>query len=103
MPFDAEAFVNQIQTTATTDEAAGWVQNVDQAYIQTQMENYKTQLETYINNNLQNATVGDVLGNQQIIQREDVTLPAALPYDQVFVQEKFSEVPDQQRHTFQFA
>src|SRR5690606_20927404 len=50
VPFDAEAFANTIQSKTVVNEAEGWVQNVQQADIEAQLNNLQNQLQSYIEN-----------------------------------------------------
>ncbi len=68
VPFDAQSFVNQIQSTATINEAEGYVTNVNSAFIQQTMQNYQARVQDYISQNTPTATVGDVLGKREIKQ-----------------------------------
>lgn len=76
VPFDAQTFVNQIQSTATINEAEGYVTNVNSALIQQAMQDYQTRVQTYISQNTPTATVGDVIGKRVIKQHKFPFLPA---------------------------
>ena len=58
--------MNEIIQTATVDETQGFVQGVDQAAIEAALASYQQQIEEYINHQDPDATVGEVLGIQQI-------------------------------------
>lgn len=66
VPFDAQSFANQIQSTATINEAEGYVTNVNSALIQQTMQDYQTRVQDYISQNIPTATVGDILGKREI-------------------------------------
>ncbi len=102
VPFDAQAFVNQIQTTATIDTANSSVTNVNSTYIQQQMQNYQTQVKNYIDQNYPNATTGDILGKKEIIKQNFTYLLGTLPYRNAIVGIKYSEIPDNLRHKITF-
>ncbi|MBI5675884.1 MAG: transglutaminase domain-containing protein [Nitrospirae bacterium] len=102
VPFDAEAFINQIQSTATINEPESYVTNVDANYIQTTLTDYQAQIQSYINQNMPNAIVGDILGKKEIIKQELGILPATLPYKTVVTGIKYSEIPDSLRHKITF-
>lgn len=68
VPFDAQAFVNQIQSTASINEAEGYVTNVNSAFIQQTLQDYQTRVQDYISQNTPTATVGDLLGKRKIKQ-----------------------------------
>ena len=93
VPFDAQSFANQIQSTATTNPD-GSVTNVNSAYVQQTMQDYQTQVQNYIQQNYPNATVGDVIGKKEIIQQNYPILLGTLPYKTVQVGSEFATVPD---------
>jgi len=76
VPFDAQNFVNQLQSTATINQTDGSVTNVNSALVQQTMQNYQTQVQNYIQQNYPNATVGDMIGKREIIQQKFHFLPA---------------------------
>ncbi|WP_159931096.1 transglutaminase family protein [Oceanicoccus sp. KOV_DT_Chl] len=100
--FDAEAFANTLQSTATVNETEGWVQNVNQAFIETELEDYRQALEDYLTNQQPEATVGDVIGSKTIIETTSVSLPTQLPYNQIVVSQALTEIPDHLRYKFTF-
>ncbi|NCT08428.1 MAG: hypothetical protein CO150_08375 [Nitrospirae bacterium CG_4_9_14_3_um_filter_53_35] len=102
MPFDAEAFVNHIQSTATINEQQGYVTNVDQAYIESTMTSYQQQVEDYITQNHPDATVGDILGKKIIQEKQNPVLFATLPYHLVVKAGEFAAVPNSLRHKVSF-
>ncbi|MFL0798742.1 MAG: sugar-binding protein [Cellvibrionaceae bacterium] len=103
VPFDAQALVDSIEQNATINETEGWVQNVPQADIETQLQDFQTQIEDYINTQNPDATVGEVLGLQQItILPPQQPLSAGLPYNHLVTQDSFAEVPDSLRHKFKY-
>ncbi len=102
VPFDGQAFANQVQSTATINESEGYVTNVDSNYIQTTLTNYQTQIQNYISQNTPNATVGDIIGKKEIKKQELGILPVTLPYKTVTTGVKCSEVPDSLRHKVTF-
>ena len=82
VPFDAQTFVNQIQSTATINQTDGSVTNVNSSLIQQTMQDYQTQVQNYIQQNYPNATVGDVIGKKEIKKQEFPFLLGTLPYKQ---------------------
>jgi len=102
VPFDAQSLIDDIEASATVNEAEGWVQNVPQGSIETQLQNYQTQLEDYITNQNPDATVGEVLGLKDIEILPSQPLSAGLPYELVSRQQYFSDVPESLRHKFEY-
>jgi hypothetical protein len=101
VPLDAQALVTQAQTGATVDPS-GWVQNVNGAAIQTALTSYQTQVQDYINTTKPNATVGDVLGSKTIVPQNYSILMGTLPYQTIATGGKFTVLPNQVRHQFQY-
>ncbi len=96
--FDAQDFINQITSKSTTDSITGSVTNIPTADIQAQLNAAKTSLKNYIDTNLPDATIGDVIGSKDIIQQSFNILPVSLPNKVVVTGNKFSEIPDSLRH-----
>ncbi|MEK6697665.1 MAG: transglutaminase domain-containing protein [Nitrospirota bacterium] len=103
VPFDAQTFANQLQSTSTINETEGYVTNVNSTLIQQTMQDYQTQVQNYIQQNHPNATVGDVVGKKEIIKQEFGILPETLPYKTVQIGSQFAQVPDNLRATISFS
>lgn len=102
VPFDAQAFLTQIQSTATVNEAAGYVTGVDSVLTQQTMQDYQTRVQNYIQQNYPNATVGDVLGKKEIVKKEYAYLLGTLPYKTAVKGGSFAVMPDSFRHKLSF-
>ncbi len=102
VPFDAEGLVNQLKVTATINEQEGFISNVDGALIRTQFDDLKNRIENYVNNNLPNGTIEDLIGKKGIIPQEFSTLPITLPYKTIATGSKFCAIPDSLRHNVVF-
>lgn len=102
VPFDIETLANTVQTKSIVDETEGWVQNVPQADIEAQLENFRNQLQSYIENQNPDSTVGEVLGLQEIKILPARPLAAGLPYNRIITSQTFSEVPNHLRHKFKY-
>ena len=102
VPFDAQALVDDIQASATINEDEGWVQNVPSQVIEQKLEEYQQALTDYIENTNPQATVGEVLGMQQVKILEPRPLAAGLPYNHIVTTQQFSEVPNNLRHRFKY-
>ncbi|MBL0038830.1 MAG: hypothetical protein IPP36_09895, partial [Nitrosomonadales bacterium] len=101
IPLDAQALITQAQTGATVDPS-GWVQNINGTAIQTALTTYQTQVQDYINAQKATATVGDVLGTKTIIPQNNSILMGTLPYTTIATGGKFTTLPTQVRHQFQY-
>jgi len=102
VPFEVNSFISQIQLGATINEAEGWVQNINQTLIQQSLTNYQTQVTNYVNARKPDATVGDVLGMQAIIEENRPILLGTLPYTRIATGAKFQSVPDNLRWRFRY-
>ena len=102
VPFDGKGLADQLKAGATINEAEGWVQNVNQTVMQNSLSSYQAQLKTYIDSQKANATVGDVLGSQQVVITNPSILFGTLPYKTLAEAGKFSVLPDSVRHKFQY-
>ncbi len=102
VPFDAQSFIDQIQASATINEAEGYVTNVNSLFIQQTMQDYQTQVQNYITQNYPNATVGDVLGKKEIIKQEFPVLLGTLPYKTIIRGATYASMPDNLRHKLNF-
>lgn len=103
VPFNADALVQSIQTKATINESEGWVQNIPQADIEQQLTAFQTQVQTYIETQNPDATLGEVLGLQQIKIKAAEPLAAGLPYRVASAKNTFTEIPDNLRHKFSYS
>ncbi len=102
VPLDAQALVTQAQTGATIDPS-GWVQNLNGTAIQSALSTYQTQVQNYINTTQPNATVGDVLGSKTILANTSSILAGSLPYTTIATGGKFTGLPLQVRHQFEYS
>jgi transglutaminase-like putative cysteine protease len=103
VPFDAQSFVNQIQSTATINQTDGSITNVNSALIQQTMQSYQTQVQNYIQQNYPTATVGDVVGKKEIKQQHFPFFPGTLQYITLPGSSEFAQVPDNLRETISFS
>ncbi|MBI5675887.1 MAG: transglutaminase domain-containing protein [Nitrospirae bacterium] len=102
VPFDAQSFVNQIQSTATINESEGYITSVNSSFINQTMADYQTQVQNYITQTYPNATVGDVLGKKEIIKQEFPHFLGTLPYHVIVKGAHYSSIPDNLRHRITF-
>jgi transglutaminase-like putative cysteine protease len=102
VPFDAQGFMTQLQSTATVNETAGYVTGVDSLLTQQTIQDYQTRVQNYIQQNYPNATVGDVLGKKEIEKKEYPYLLGTLPYRTAVKGATFASIPDSYRHKLSF-
>ena len=102
VPFDAEGLLADIESSATVNEQEGWVQGVSGEKVKEALGNYQQQLSDYIENQNPDATIGEVLGLQQVTIKAPEPLAVGLPYFLISTQERFAEVPNKLRHKFKY-
>jgi len=93
VPLDAQALLDQAKVGATVNETEGWVQNLNQANLQTALSDYQTRIQTYISQTNAAATVGDVLGTKTIKAQTPPYLMGTLPYKTLATGSKFATMP----------
>ncbi|WP_441003461.1 transglutaminase-like domain-containing protein [Pseudocolwellia agarivorans] len=98
---DEETTVNNLTAGADINNE-GWVQNINQGAIETELSNIQEQIESYINQQYPDATVEDVLGSKAIIIDEQLSFPIALPYLNIVASQSLNELPATLRHKFGF-
>jgi transglutaminase-like putative cysteine protease len=102
VPFDAQTFIDQIKSSATINEAQGYVTNVNSLLVQQGMQDYQSRVQSYISQNYPNATVGDVLGKKEIVKQEFPYLLGTLPYKAIVKGVTYASIPDSKRHKLSF-
>jgi len=102
VPLDAQSLLDAARKGATVNEAEGWVQNLNQAAIQNQLQQYQARLKTYIDGQNAQATVGDVIGKKIIPERQPATLSGQLPYPVIAESAPISRIPAGLQHRFTY-
>ncbi|GKS93334.1 transglutaminase [Acidovorax sp. SUPP2825] len=102
VPLDAQALLNAAQSGATVNEQEGWVQNLNQAAIQRQLDTYQSRLKTHIDTQKPNATVGDVIGRKIIPQTMHSVLSGVTPLAIIQTGQQSTAVPAGLQHQFTY-
>lgn len=102
VPFDAKAFVDELLDSATIDEDAGTVSGIDPARIESRFQSYLDQVQSHIDTEHPDATVGEVIGTRTIRQRTAPVLAASLPYQPVAQAAPISVLPDSLRGHYEY-
>lgn len=100
VPLDPQALITAAQQGAMVNTQEGWVQNLNQAAVQAQLDDYQARLKAYVDGQNANATVGDVIGKKIIPQQLPSLLPGSLPYAVVQTGQRTFAVPANQQHQF---
>ena len=103
VPMYPQAFLDHINANATVNDAEGWTQGVDGAYVMQEFDAYRQRLRDYVETRTDDPTFGSVLG-ARIIRALDLRgLPAGLPYQRVAEAEPFSAIAGHLRWRFRFS
>ena len=102
VPFDAQGLAQTIEQESTINEEEGWVQGVPQQAMEDAFSDYRTQLEAFLENQAPDATVGEVLGTQNIKTVIHQQLAAGLPYQLLTRKLVASELSDSLRWKFRY-
>ncbi len=100
VPINSQNLLDQIKQGATVNEVGGYIQNLNQNNLRTQLNAYQSQVKTYIDSQKTNATVGDVLGTQTIKTENSSILMGSLPYRIVTTANSYQALPDNLRWKF---
>jgi hypothetical protein len=100
--FDPNAFAESLKNSSAFDSTTGSITSINTALIQSKIDEIKTALNSHIQN-LQNPTIGDVIGAKDIITEQLEILPASLPYKTIVIGSKNSEIVDTLRHKITFS
>ena len=100
--FDAEGLAQTIQDQSTINEEEGWVQGVPQQAMEESLTDYRAQLESYLESQAPDASVGDVLGTHSIKEIIHEQLATTLPYELLTRKLVAPELPDNLRWKFQY-
>ncbi|WP_157933776.1 transglutaminase-like domain-containing protein [Alloalcanivorax mobilis] len=102
VPFDAEGLARAIEQESTINEEEGWVQGVPGAAVEEMLEDYRTELKTYLDSQAPEATVGEVLGTKAIKAVIHQQLAPSLPYHLVTRRLTTNELSDSLRWKFRY-
>jgi hypothetical protein len=100
---DPEALAQSFASSGTVNEQEGWVSGLNPAVLQDAQTQAQTALQTYITNNLPDATVGDVIGGRKIITLTRSVLPSTAHYRSLVMGARYGSIPGGLQHTMTFA
>jgi hypothetical protein len=89
--------------SGTINEQEGWVQNLNPAILQNAQTQAQTALQQHIQNNLPNATVGDVIGGRKIVEVNKEILNTNLPNRPIVIGARYATLPEALQHKMTFA
>lgn len=100
VPVDSADVLAQMQQGSTSDASQGYVQNLSQANLQSQIAAYQNRVKAYVESQKAAPSVADVLGSQKSIAEEHAILLGSLPYATVAIGQTFNTLPDNLRWKF---
>ena len=103
VPFDAQAFVDQVQASATVDPVTGAVSGIDQTLIETTLTNYQTQVKSYLTTTMPDAKADDLVESKTVVANTTEFLPLSGPYTLINAGTKYAVTPDNLRHHITFS
>src|SRR4030065_418073 len=77
---EPSALAQSFAASGTVNSTEGWVQNLNPTILTNAQTQAQTALETHIQHNMTNPTVGDVIGGKRIIQHTASVQPTWHPY-----------------------
>ncbi|MCA3029646.1 MAG: transglutaminase domain-containing protein, partial [Rhodocyclaceae bacterium] len=93
VPFNAQTLLDQAKVGATVNEAEGWVQNLNQANIQSQLTAYQNQANAYIDSQVGVAKPKDLFGSKTIVAQALSLLPGVLPVTVKATSARYATLP----------
>ena len=103
VPINPEELITAASKGASVNEAEGWVQHLNTAALQSQLDAYQKQLAAHIQQqNGGGSTVGDILGQRTIKPSTLPYLDAALPYTVQTRSRTFAEIPSSLKARFRY-
>jgi hypothetical protein len=102
IPFDGEAFMNEIESNSVINETEGSVSSIPAELILEKIMQYGEQLEEYIDKNNPSASVKEIMGYRRLLKEKMGLLPCTLPYDIKAELDKYSEIANNLRTKISF-
>ncbi len=98
-----EQLAQSFTDSGTVNEAESWVTGFDPTVLEGAQSQAQQALESYIQNNLTDPTVGEVIGGRKTIVKEYPVLPSGLPYKRLVTGARYGNLPDNLRHRMRLA
>jgi hypothetical protein len=89
---DGDAILRDLLATGTVNEAEGWIQGLDPAGLLAAQEAAEDSLAAFVEQ-LEDPTVGDIVGGRKVILREAPVLPSGLPYQRAVEGARYAALP----------
>jgi len=92
---DPEQLAQDLLASGTVNEEEGWATGFDPAILENALAESKIKLESYIDNNMTDPNVMDVIGGRQVIIQEFPILPSSLPNRIIVAGTRYDKLPQQ--------
>ncbi|WAK00608.1 transglutaminase-like domain-containing protein [Methylobacter sp. YRD-M1] len=92
---DPEQLAQSFISSGTVNDSEGWVTGFDASILSNAQTEAKQKLEAYIQANLTDPTVGDIIGGRQTIIQDYPMLPSSLPNKVVVAGSRYDQLPGQ--------
>ena len=100
---DTNQVAQDLIDSGTINETEGWVQGFDTSIMQTALTQVQTSLGSYVENQLSNPTVSDVIGGRRTIIEEYPAIPSNMETNVLATGARYSQIPDQLAPKISFA
>ena len=94
---------NSFVASGTVDPAYQWASGFNQTILESAETQELSSVQSYVQTNLPNATMGQVFGGRKILPQSTSLLPAGLPYSVVVVGTRDATLPSSLEQTITFA
>jgi len=101
--FDGNALTNNYAGSGVVNETEGWVSGLDSSILQTAQKQVFNSISNYINTNLPNATIGDVVGGKKITSEPVLGLPSSLQNMVKVIGARYAKLPIELQAKIQFS
>lgn len=92
---DPEKLASDLLASGTVNEEEGWATGFDPTILENALSDSQTKLKNYIDNNMTDPSVLDVIGGRQVIIKEFPVLPSSLPNRIVLTGTRYDKIPQQ--------
>jgi transglutaminase-like putative cysteine protease len=102
---DPEQLAQSFIASGTVNDSEGWVTGFDAQVLKDAQAQVQQKLQDYIQSQMQNPTVGDVIGGRKTIVQEFPMLPSGLPNPVKVIGSRYDKLPGQlqQKITWAFS
>ncbi len=100
---DPEQLGQSFVDSATVNEAESWVTGFDGSILETAQTQAQSAVQQYIEDNLSEPTVGEIIGGRRTIVKDYLVLPSGLPYKPLVTGARYGALPEALQHRMSLA